>query len=89
MKRAAIIGMGVIYETHLSVIRQNPGIELVGVCDVKEEKRACAPEGVPFFTDWREMIRTVSPDVVHICLPHYLHVPVSCEAARRGFHVFG
>ena len=34
------------------------------------------------------MIEDVKPDVVHICLPHYLHVPVSEEAAAMGAHVF-
>ncbi len=88
MKKAAVIGMGVIAPIHFAAIKDNQNITLVGVCDIEEGKRAEAPEGVPFFTDYKEMIREVKPDVVHICLPHYLHVPVSEEAARMGVHVF-
>ncbi|MCI8390798.1 MAG: Gfo/Idh/MocA family oxidoreductase [Roseburia sp.] len=88
MKKAAVIGMGVIAPIHFAAIAGNPNITLAGVCDIEESRREAAPEGVPFFTDFKEMIREVKPDVVHICLPHYLHVPVSEEAARMGVHVF-
>lgn len=88
MKRAAVIGMGVIYHIHLAAIENNPEIELVGVCDIDESKKEEAPEGVPFYTSYREMIQETKPDVVHICLPHYLHVPVAEEVADMGVHVF-
>lgn len=88
MKKAVVIGLGVVSSIHINAILNNPNILLVGVCDILEEKRSSAPEGVPFFTDYREMIRTVMPDVAHICLPHYLHVPVSEEVASMGVHVF-
>ena len=88
MKKAVVIGLGVVSSIHIQAILNNPAISLVGVCDIKESKKAVAPEGVPFFTDYKEMIRTVNPDVAHICLPHYLHVPVSMEVASMGVHVF-
>lgn len=88
MKKAAIIGLGDISGIHIGAIRQNPEIVLAAVCDIDEEARERAPENVPFYTDFREMIACEKPDVVHICLPHYLHVPVSCEAAEMGVHVF-
>lgn len=88
MKKAAIIGMGTIAPIHLASIQNNPQITLVGVCDIDEKKREEAPEGIPFFTDYREMISKTSPDVVHVCLPHYLHFSVSKEAALMGVHVF-
>lgn len=87
MKRAAIIGLGVISAIHIEAIRKNPNIELVGVCDIDEKKRRIIPASIPFFADYRELIRTVRPDVVHICLPHYLHVPVTMEAVQMGVHV--
>ena len=88
MKKAAIIGMGVISSTHLAAIQANPRITLAAVCDIDESKRSAAPLGVPFYTDFRTMILETRPDVVHICLPHCLHVPVSMEAAELGVHVF-
>ncbi len=88
MKRAAIIGMGEIYSVHLAAIENNPSIQLAGVCDIDEAKRDRAPDGVPYFTDYEEMLRKVQPDVVHVCLPHYLHVPVSEYCAGMGINVF-
>jgi predicted dehydrogenase len=88
MKKAVVIGMGVISSIHIAAILNNPKITLVGVCDIVEEKREKAPEGVPFFTDYKEMIEQVKPDVAHICLPHDLHVPVAEAVASMGVHVF-
>lgn len=88
MKKAAIIGMGVISSTHIAAIQSNPGITLAGVCDIEESKKSEAPAGVPFYTDYKTMILETKPDVVHICLPHYLHVPVAMEVAEMGVHVF-
>ncbi|MCM1134420.1 MAG: Gfo/Idh/MocA family oxidoreductase [Clostridium sp.] len=88
MKRAAIIGLGDISGIHIGAIEKNPEITLAAVCDIDEAARERAPEKVPFYTDFKEMIKKEQPDAVHICLPHYLHVPVSCEAAEMGVHVF-
>lgn len=88
MKKAAVIGLGDISVIHIMAITDNPEITLAAVCDIDEEKRAAAPEGVPFYTDYKEMVEKEKPDVVHICLPHYLHVPVSEEIASMGVSVF-
>lgn len=88
MKSAAVIGLGTVAPIHLDAIAQNPNITLVGVCDILTEKKKVAPDGTPFFTDYREMIRAVAPDVVHLCLPHHLHVPVALESVEMGVNVF-
>lgn len=88
MKRAAVIGLGDISGIHLTAIEKNPEIVLAAVCDIDEKKRVQAPAGVPFYTDYQEMLRGEKPDVVHVCLPHYLHVPVSEFCASEGVNVF-
>ncbi len=87
MKRAAVIGLGDISSVHIMCIQNNPDITLAAVCDIEESKRDQAPEGVPFYTGYQDMILSEKPDVVHICLPHCLHVPVSIAAANMGVHV--
>lgn len=87
MKKAAIIGLGDISGIHIRAIEQNPEITLSAVCDIDKAAAEGVP-AVPFYTNFKEMIEKEKPDVVHICLPHYLHVPVSCEAAKMGVHVF-
>ncbi len=87
MKRAAVIGLGDISSIHMMCIQNNPDITLAAVCDTDEKRREQAPEGVPFYTDYCDMISNENPDVVHVCLPHNLHVPVSISAAEMGTHV--
>lgn len=88
MKRAVVIGMGDISGIHIQAILNHPNIKLVAVCDKDKEKKAAAPAGVAFYTDYIEMIQREQPDTAHICLPHYLHVPISKEVASMGVHVF-
>lgn len=86
MIRAAVIGLGDIAPTHIAAIRECPDAQLVAVCDIDETLRDQA-DGVPFFTDYENMLDTLHPDCVHICLPHYLHYPVALAAAKAGCHV--
>lgn len=91
MKKAAVIGLGDIAPIHLAAITANPEITLGALCDTDPEKRAMCEEkypGVPFYTDYQEMVRAERPDCVHVCLPHWLHYPVSAWCAGQGVHVF-
>ncbi len=88
MKKAVVIGLGDISSIHINGIMENPEIELVAVCDIDETRKTQAPEGVHFYTDYQTMIKEEKPDAAHICLPHYLHVPVAEDIAAMGIHVF-
>lgn len=87
MLKAAIIGLGDISFVHLNAVRENAGIKLAAVCDIDETRAQLAP-GVPFYTDYKEMISQEKPDCVHICLPHFLHYPVAKDAAATGCNIF-
>ena len=91
MYRVAIIGCGAISQTHAAYLTKMPQIQIVGLCDIKPERAEAlaAAHGLnaPVFTDYREMLDAVRPDVVHICTPHYLHVPMAIDALKRGIHV--
>ena len=88
MIRAAIIGLGDISFVHLDGILGNPEIQLVAACDLNEELKSRVPEGTPFYTDYKQMVAEQKPDVVHNCLPHYLHFPVTRELVEMGCNVF-
>ncbi len=88
MMRAAIVGLGAISPVHLDAIAGNPGMELAAACDINAALSANVPAGAAFYTDYRQMCREVQPDVVHICLPHYLHYPVAKELVEMGFSIF-
>lgn len=88
--RVAIIGCGAIARTHAdAVIRL--GENIVALCD-KELSRAEKLRdehglSCPVFCDYEQMLDEIKPDVVHICTPHFLHVPMSIAALKRNISV--
>ncbi len=87
MLNAVVIGLGAISQTHIEAIRMMKDVRLAAVCDIDPAKKDRVP-GVPFYTDMDVMLREVKPDCAHICLPHYLHVPVAQKLAALGIHIF-
>ena len=87
--RAAVIGCGNISVMHLDSVNALDEVQLVGVCDVKKDRVQAAAENynTSAYTDYREMFKKEKPDAVHLCLPHYLHTAVACDAFRAGIHV--
>lgn len=87
--RAAVIGCGNISVMHLDSIVALDESELVAVCDIKEGRALETAEkySVKAYTDYHELFEKEKPDVVHLCLPHYLHTVVAMEAFRKGIHV--
>lgn len=88
--KAALIGAGQIARQHLSCLRQLPGVELAGVCDLSAPVAECAAEryGVTsWFTDHAAMLREVKPDVVHVTTPPTSHYRLALDALAAGAHV--
>lgn len=88
MKKAAIIGLGDISKIHIPIIESSPDMVLCAVCDSNPEAKEAAPSGTAFYTDYHEMVEKERPDCVHVCLPHYLHYPVTKELVEMGCSVF-
>ena len=86
--KAAIVGLGGIAPMHIKPLK-TIGVEIVAVCDIKLEnaKNIATDLNCRAFTNYEEMLETGGFDVLHICLPHYLHAPVSIAALSNGFHV--
>ncbi len=87
--RVCIVGCGSIFTMHATPIDLFDDAELVGVCDIKRNRAEAAAKkfNSTAYTDYKEMIDTLKPDVVHVCLPHYLHTVVSKYAIERGINV--
>jgi predicted dehydrogenase len=88
MIQAAVVGLGGISKTHISAIEALNNARLIADCDTDPAKGSLLPAGTAFYTDYEEMFRREKPDVVHICLPHFLHYPVAKKAAGAGFNIF-
>ena len=89
--RVALVGCGVISGTHLDAILA-AGQTVVALCDtdVRKAEALAAKKGlsgIAVFTDYETMLNVVRPDVVHICTPHDLHVPMTVAALKRNIHV--
>ena len=85
-----VIGSGtLVYQMHKPGLTA-PDARVVAMCDLSEEKgKPPADElGVPFYTDYREMLAThPGADAVVVMTPHYNHAEITLACLRAGFHV--
>ena len=88
--RVAVIGSGSIAQhRHLPEYANHPNAEIVAVCDIVPERPqevASQYEAIPN-TDYHELLKNQTVDVVSVCVPNYLHAPVSIAALKAGAHV--
>lgn len=88
--KVAITGCGSIADLHGACIEQLSEHQLVACNDMKQERaeRFAARFGGTTYVDLDEMLELEKPDVLHICTPHYLHVPMAVKALKKGIHVY-
>ena len=88
--KAVIVGCGNIGAVHAESIRRLEGVRLCAAADIRPERAASYAEkyGCRAYASLEEMLEKERPDVLHICTPHYLHVPMTTYALQRGIHVF-
>jgi predicted dehydrogenase len=96
MIRMALIGCGRISYKHIEAIEKNKGkVELVAVCDIKEEKALQRAEefkkktgkDVKIYTDYRDMAENESFDMVAIATESGKHYSISTFFLKNGKHV--
>lgn len=87
--RAAIVGCGSIAHVHAKSILAL-GHELVALADIDSNHLSdFAKEfGGNTYSSLEEMLDREQFDALHICTPHYLHVPMALLALSKGVHVF-
>lgn len=88
--RVALVGLGKMGLSHLSLVRPIPTVEVVGVCDATGYVLDILEKytGVPTFSDYTTMLDRSTPDAVIVATPTHLHTPMVREALERGIHVF-
>ena len=85
--------MGHIGHRHCRIYKQEPLVELVGVCDKRIDRAQSASEtySVPYFLDAQEMLNTLKPDLVSVCTGGYEycsdHYEPTMQALNAGCHV--
>ena len=89
MLRVGIVGCGNIFTMHATSAYHLDNAEIVGVCDIKKDRadKAAKKYNCKAYYDYKELIDKKNIDVVHVCIPHYLHPVVSKYAILQGVHV--
>ncbi|AMB60030.1 Gfo/Idh/MocA family protein [Microterricola viridarii] len=89
--RIGIIGLGAQGSMYAKFITDGlvPNMEIGAIADIdpaKAESAASDYPGIPFFSDYLEMIESGSVDAVVTCVPHFLHPQIGIEALQRDIH---
>lgn len=89
MLRVGIVGCGNIFTMHATSAHHLPNAQIVGVCDIKKDRadRAAEKYHCKAYYDYKDLIKKEQIDVVHICVPHYLHPIISRYAIEAGVNV--
>ena len=88
-----VIGIGVIATTkHIPALLKRSDVRITVLCDIEREKaeKAKTELGLPdakICTDWHEVTKDPTLDVIHVCTPNPLHCPMTIEALEYGKHV--
>ncbi|RWZ51414.1 Gfo/Idh/MocA family oxidoreductase [Halobacillus fulvus] len=89
----AIIGCGGIANAkQMPSLVKLDTVELVAFCDLIEERaqQAAGDFGIgaaQVYTDYQELLKDASIDVVHVCTPNKSHAEISIASMKAGKHV--
>lgn len=88
--RCAIVGCGGIAQVHAKALDSIPTAQLTAFADIIPQRAQAMAEtyGGHAYDSLENLLENQEIDVLHICTPHYLHLPMAQTAAQRGIHVF-
>jgi len=91
--RVAIIGCGgIAHGKHMPSLAKLENVEMAAFFDTVPERaqdaaRQYGAEGARTYTDYRELLRDDTIDIVHVCTPNDTHAEISIAALEAGKHV--
>ena len=86
--RTGIIGTGFIGKVHLENVRRLGNVEVVAVADMVSGEETAKQMNVPhWYADYKELIDTEKPDMIHICTPNSTHYEIAMYALDHGVNV--
>ena len=90
--KVGIIGTGIIGKGHISGYQSmSNDVDIVAIADINEaEAQHVAQEnGISHvFSDYHDLLEIDEIDSVDVCLPNFLHAPVTIDALEAGKHVY-
>lgn len=89
--RMAIIGCGQVARvTHIPNYQKMEDVEIIAVCDANPDTARSVAEqfAIPeYFGNHIEMLNSLKPDAVTICVPNKFHYQITLDALERDCHV--
>ena len=89
-KRVCFIGVdghcGCAYEE----LKDLPGVSFCGIAPGVPDENVSAFAGgsIPIYTDWREMLNTVKPDMAVVSTVFGINAEITVECCKQGVDVF-
>ncbi len=90
MYKAAIVGLGKMGLSHLSIVNTHPEIQLRCVCDTSRYVLDVLEKytGVRTYSDFRKMLQAEQLDCVFVATPSKYHADIVTAALESNLHVF-
>lgn len=88
--KVGVIGCGSIARhRHLLEYHANESVEIVAVCDIVIERaeEMASLYHARAYKDYEKVLQEEEIDAISVCLPNFLHAPVSIAALQAGKHV--
>ena len=90
MIKTAIVGLGKMGLSHLSILRAHPDLDVVAGCDATAYLTDILSKhaGLKCYADFDDMLRSEALDALVVATPSKLHAPMVQAALERGLDVF-
>jgi predicted dehydrogenase len=85
--KVGIAGYGIVGKLRRACVDHNPHMELVAVCDRSFNENGTFPEGVRYYTDYRNLFKE-KLDVLIVCLTNEVAPEVTIAGLELGLHIF-
>ena len=88
--RVGVIGLGFGGESALKSFKQLPGVEVVALAGLEEDRLASLGQNynVPnLYRDYQDLLAREDLDAVSVGVPNALHAPIVLAALEKGLHV--
>ena len=90
MIKTAMVGLGKMGLSHLSILRAHPDLDVVAGCDATAYLTDILSKhaGLKCYADFDDMLRSETLDALVVATPSKLHAPMVQAALERGLDVF-
>jgi len=87
-KKVAVVGYGGMGGWHAKKILASDTVELAGIWDIKEKRRAIAREnGIHVYSSYEDLLADPTVEIVTVAVPNECHLPLSVQAMKAGKNV--